>query len=150
MKAHYWGIFWEHSSPKLRVCSFEDSQRGDLQHLTPPNPNGPETRKPKPRNPQSQARMEDTPKVLGLPIGSMVVPFLGLRYRILNMNHKKELPWSLWVASERVSVRNVDHKSEVLFRVSTVRHRFKDYLYPFWELLLISAALQGHRRQDRP
>ena len=23
--------------------------------------------------------------------------FLGLRYRILNINHKKELLWSLWV-----------------------------------------------------
>ena len=32
-----------------------------------------------------------------LPIGSKVVPFLGLPCRILNLNHKKELLWSLWV-----------------------------------------------------
>ena len=32
-----------------------------------------------------------------LPIGSIVVPFWGLPYRILQMNPKKELLWSLWV-----------------------------------------------------
>ena len=30
-------------------------------------------------------------------MGSLVVPFWGLPYRILNINHKKELPRSLWV-----------------------------------------------------
>ena len=30
-------------------------------------------------------------------MGSMVVPFSGLPWRILNLSHKKELPWSLWV-----------------------------------------------------
>ena len=34
---------------------------------------------------------------LCIPIGSLVVPFLGLPYSILNMNHKKELLRSLWV-----------------------------------------------------
>ena len=33
--------------------------------------------------------------MVAVPIGSMVVPFLGLPYRIPNMNHKQELPWSL-------------------------------------------------------
>ena len=33
----------------------------------------------------------------GLPRGSIVRSFLGLPYRILNVNHKKELFWSLWV-----------------------------------------------------
>ena len=33
-----------------------------------------------------------------LPIGPIVVPFLGLPYRILNMIPKKELLWGLWVA----------------------------------------------------
>ena len=33
-----------------------------------------------------------------VPRGSIVVPFFGgLPYRILNINHKKELVWSLWV-----------------------------------------------------
>ena len=32
-----------------------------------------------------------------LPIGSLTVPFGGLVYRILNMDHKKELLRSLWV-----------------------------------------------------
>ena len=36
-------------------------------------------------------------EVVPIPIGSIVVPFLGLPYRILNMNPKKELLWSLWV-----------------------------------------------------
>ena len=31
-----------------------------------------------------------------VPLGSQVVPFWGLPYRILSMNHKKELPGSLW------------------------------------------------------
>ena len=31
------------------------------------------------------------------PIGSKVVPFWGYLYRILNINHKKELLWSPWV-----------------------------------------------------
>ena len=31
------------------------------------------------------------------PIGSLVVPFSGLPYRILNINHQKELLGSLWV-----------------------------------------------------
>ena len=30
-------------------------------------------------------------------MGYKVVPFLGLPYRILNISHKKELLWSLWV-----------------------------------------------------
>ena len=30
-------------------------------------------------------------------MGSVVVPFLGRPYRVLNMNPKKELLWSLWV-----------------------------------------------------
>ena len=30
------------------------------------------------------------------PIGPRVVPFLGLPYRILNMNPQKELLWGLW------------------------------------------------------
>ena len=34
---------------------------------------------------------------LNVPTASLVVPFLGVPYRILNMNHKKELLWSLWV-----------------------------------------------------
>ena len=29
--------------------------------------------------------------------------FLGLLYRILNMNHKKELPWSLWALRPKPS-----------------------------------------------
>ena len=33
----------------------------------------------------------------GLPTGSKVVLFWGLPCRILNINHKKELRWSLWV-----------------------------------------------------
>ena len=45
-----------------------------------------------------QSRLKVVCKV---PIGSLVVPFLGLPYRILNMNHKKELLWSLWVAGAR-------------------------------------------------
>ena len=40
--------------------------------------------------------------VSGLPTGSKVVPCLWLPYRILNMNHKQELPWSLWVGNEGV------------------------------------------------
>ena len=32
-----------------------------------------------------------------LPIGSIVVPFWALPYRILNIDHKKELLWSLSV-----------------------------------------------------
>ena len=43
-------------------------------------------------------------RVSGLPIGSLVVPFLGLPYRILNMNHKKELLRSLWVESKEFRV----------------------------------------------
>ena len=35
--------------------------------------------------------------VSALPIGSLVVPFWGLPYRILNVNHKKELLRGLWV-----------------------------------------------------
>ena len=31
-----------------------------------------------------------------VPIGSIVVPFLRLPYRILNMNHKKEPLWGPW------------------------------------------------------
>ena len=38
----------------------------------------------------------------GVPIGSMVVPYWGLPYRILNINHKKELLWSLWVFAARI------------------------------------------------
>ena len=34
---------------------------------------------------------------LQISIGSLVVPFLRLPYRLLNMNHRKELLWSLWV-----------------------------------------------------
>ena len=34
---------------------------------------------------------------MNLPLGSIVVPFLGLPCRILKINHKKELQWSLWV-----------------------------------------------------
>ena len=34
---------------------------------------------------------------LALPIGPTVVPIFGLPCRILNMNPKKELLWSLWV-----------------------------------------------------
>ena len=33
----------------------------------------------------------------GLPIGCLVVPFWDYPYRILNVNHKKELLRSLWV-----------------------------------------------------
>ena len=33
-----------------------------------------------------------------LPIGSLVVPFLGFPYRILTIDHKKELLWSLFVS----------------------------------------------------
>ena len=32
-----------------------------------------------------------------VPRGSIVVPFLGLPYRVLYMNPKKELLWSPWV-----------------------------------------------------
>ena len=32
-----------------------------------------------------------------IPIGSFVVPFWDMPYRILHMNHKKELLRSLWV-----------------------------------------------------
>ena len=35
-----------------------------------------------------------------VPRGSIVVPCLGLPCRILNINHKKELPWSLGVVCE--------------------------------------------------
>ena len=31
------------------------------------------------------------------PTGSKGAPFRDYLFRILNMNHKKELPWSLWV-----------------------------------------------------
>ena len=31
-----------------------------------------------------------------VPIGPKVVSFLGLPYRILTVNPKKELPWGLW------------------------------------------------------
>ena len=34
-----------------------------------------------------------------VPIGSKVVPFWGLPYRILNMIHKQELLMRLWVAT---------------------------------------------------
>ena len=36
---------------------------------------------------------------LELTHGSIVVPFLGLPYRVLHMNHKKELLWNLWVGT---------------------------------------------------
>ena len=38
------------------------------------------------------------------PCFSLVVPFLGLPYRILNMNHKKELLRSLWVDSTQAEM----------------------------------------------
>ena len=40
-----------------------------------------------------------------LPIGSTVVPFWGLPYRILNTNHKKELLWSPWVDPKQLVER---------------------------------------------
>ena len=45
---------------------------------------------------------------LSLPIGSIVVPFWVLPERILAVNHKKELLWSLWVLPERIL--NISHK----------------------------------------
>ena len=33
----------------------------------------------------------------GVPIGSLVVPFWGLPYRLLDICHKKELLRSLWI-----------------------------------------------------
>ena len=37
--------------------------------------------------------------IQSIPRGSIAVPFyfLGLPYRVLNINHKKELLWSLWL-----------------------------------------------------
>ena len=47
-----------------------------------------------------------------IPIGSMADThrlhcgsFLGLPYRLLNMSHKKELPWSLWVVLQAACLR---------------------------------------------
>ena len=42
--------------------------------------------------------------------------FLGLPYRILNMNQKKELLRGLWVASQRLHQRSQTHTSESLSR----------------------------------
>ena len=40
------------------------------------------------------------PNSVVLPIGSIVVPFGELPWRIRSINHKKELYWSLWVVVE--------------------------------------------------
>ena len=45
---------------------------------------------------QSRHTYDEPLKEPMLPIGSKVVPFLGLPYRNLNMNPKKELLW--WVS----------------------------------------------------
>ena len=44
-----------------------------------------------------------TPNTYTLPIGPKVVAFMGLPYRILNMNPEKELLWGLWVNSQTLN-----------------------------------------------
>ena len=56
--------------------------------------------------------------VLGLPTGSKVLPFWGLPYRILIINHKKELLWSLWVGSKDYGLAGETWGSE--FRLEVV------------------------------
>ena len=47
--------------------------------------------------PKTQLVVGLTSQICNLLIRSIVVPFWGLPYRILNINHKKEPLWSLWV-----------------------------------------------------
>ena len=56
--------------------------------------------------------------------------FLGVPYRILNMNPKKELLWSLWVSSQFSSDLAAHAKSNQQFRLRVCNGR--EALALFW------------------
>ena len=62
---------------------------------------------------EGATRLAECQSTTQVPMGSIVVPFLGLPSRILNMNHKKELPWSLWVVHAECTPLRSDSYSGV-------------------------------------
>ena len=69
-------------------------------------------------------------------IGSIVVPFWGLPFRIVNINHKEELLWSLWVSVNYVP-NDVWTRVDG-FRSLGSRARASIYFYPTGSWVLVS------------